>query len=271
MAESGERRMLFDIRGRRKHVVRVVYAILALLMGASLFLVVGPFSIGNLIGNGGTTSAAKVSQERSERIEQKLRREPESEALLLALTRSRIAASNSLTEVSSETGATVHTPEGIQELERGIEAWGSYLKQSKGPQASAALLVAQSYFSLAEYLAASGAGLEEVVENIEGAAKTQRLAAEAQPTINSLTTQAIYEYYAGNFAAGDKAVKQAEAKAPSKAEAKEVGKQMAEFRERGKAFEKQKKEAEKEEAKFGKERLQNPLGGLSGSTGSLGE
>ncbi len=43
---DGERRMLFDIRGRRKHVVRVVYAILALLMGASLFLVVGPFNIG---------------------------------------------------------------------------------------------------------------------------------------------------------------------------------------------------------------------------------
>ena len=39
---DGERRMLFDIRGRRKHVVRVVYAILAILMGASLFLVVGP-------------------------------------------------------------------------------------------------------------------------------------------------------------------------------------------------------------------------------------
>ena len=46
---------------------------------------------------------------------------------------------------------------------------------------------------------------------------------------------------------------------------------MAEFRKRGKAFEAQKKEAEKEEAKFGKERLQNPLGGLSGSSGSLGE
>lgn len=267
MAESGERRMLFDIRGRRKHVVRVVYAILALLMGASLFLVVGPFSIGNLIGNGSTTSAAKVLQEQAERTEAKLRREPESETLLLALTRSRVNAANSLTEVNSETGATVLTPEGRQELERGIEAWSSYLKQSKEPRANTALLVSQGYFSLAE----SSTGLEEAVENIEGAAKTQRIAAEAQPTINSLTTLAIYEYYAGNFAAGDKAVKQAEAKAPSKSEAKEIGKQMAEFRERGKAFEKQKKEAEKAEAKFGKERLQNPLGGLSGSSGSLGE
>ncbi len=47
---------------------------------------------------------------------------------------------------------------------------------------------------------------------------------------------------------------------------------MAEFRKRGKAFEEAEEgTAEKEEAKFGKERLQNPLGGLSGSTGSLGE
>ena len=267
MAESGERRMLFDIRGRRKHVVRVVYAILALLMGASLFLVVGPFSLGNLIGNGSTTSAAKVLQEKSERTEQKLRREPENEALLLALTRSRVTAANSLTEVNSETGATVITPEGRQELQRGIEAWDSYLKQASEPKGNTALLVSQGYFSLAE----SSTTLEEAIENIEGAAKTQRIAAEAQPTINSLTTLAIYEYYAGDFAAGDKAVSEAEAKAPSKAEAKEVGKQMAEYRKRGKAFAAQKKQAEKEEAKFGKERLQNPLGGLSGSTGSLGE
>ena len=151
------------------------------------------------------------------------------------------------------------TPEGQQELERGIEAWGSYLKQSKEPKANTALLVSSGYFSLAEI--AGERALKKSVENVEGAAKTQRVAAEAQPTINSLTTLAIYEYYAGNFAAGDKAVAEAEAKAPSKAEAKEVGKQMAEFRKRGKAFEKQKKEAEKEEAKAGKERLQNPLGG----------
>jgi hypothetical protein len=267
LAESGERRMLFDIRGRRKHVVRVVYAILALLMGASLFLVVGPFSLGNLIGNSSTTSAAKVLQEQAERTEQKLQRDPEDETLLLALTRARVNAANSLTEVNSETGATELTPEGHQELERGIEAWSIYLKQAKEPRANTALLVSQGYFTLAE----SSVGLEEAFENIEGAAKTQRVAAEAQPTINSLTTLAIYEYYAGNFAAGDKAVKQAEAKAPTKAEAKEIGKQMVEYRKRGKAFEAQKKKAEKEEAKFGKERLQNPLGGLGSSTGSLGE
>ena len=48
--------MVFDIRGRRKHVVRVVYAILALLMGASLFLVVGPVNLGSLFGASNSVS-----------------------------------------------------------------------------------------------------------------------------------------------------------------------------------------------------------------------
>jgi hypothetical protein len=259
--------MLFDIRGRRKHVVRVVYAILALLMGASLFLVVGPFNLGSLAGNDGATEASKVLREQAERTEQKLRREPENEDLLVSLTRTRLTAANSLTETNPETGVPSFTQEGRQELELGIEAWNSYLKQSKEPKASVALLVAQGYFGLAE----SSPSFEEALENVAGAAKTQRIAAEAQPTVNSLTTLAIYEYYAGNFAAGDKAVSEAEAKASTKAEAKEISKQMAEYRKRGKALEAQKKEVAKEEKKLGKERLQNPLGGLSGGTGTLGE
>ncbi len=47
---------------------------------------------------------------------------------------------------------------------------------------------------------------------------------------------------------------------------------MAEFRQRGKAFQKQKQEIAKQEGTQRKEALENPLGGLSGSTGgSLGE
>jgi len=259
--------MLFDIRGRRKHVVRVVYAILALLMGASLFLVVGPFNVGNLIGNGSSTSAGKVLQEQAEKTEEKLRLEPENEVLLASLTRQRLSAANSLTEVNPETGEAVYTPEGRQELQRGVEAWSAYLKQAEEPKAAVATLVSQGYFGLAQ----NSASFEEVTENLNGAAKAQRIAAESKPTINSLTTLAIYEYYAGDFAAGDKAVKEAEAKAPSKAEAKEIGKQMKEFRARGKALEAQKKEVAKEEKKRGKERLENPLSGLSGSPGALGE
>src|SRR5262245_47512174 len=112
MAQSGERRMLFDIRGRRRHVVRVVYAILDLLMGASLFLVVGPFNVGNLINSGSTISPAEVLQEQVERQEAKLLREPENEAVMAALVRSHLGAANALSERDPATGATVLTREG---------------------------------------------------------------------------------------------------------------------------------------------------------------
>ena len=42
---NNEHRMVFDIRGRRRHVVKFVYAILAILMAGSLFLVTGAINI----------------------------------------------------------------------------------------------------------------------------------------------------------------------------------------------------------------------------------
>ncbi|HEY6550444.1 MAG TPA: hypothetical protein VIY71_04505 [Solirubrobacterales bacterium] len=236
-------------------------------MGASLFLVVGPFSIGNLIGGGGTTSASKVLDEQAERTERKLQKQPNDEALLLSLTRTRLTAGNALTEVNPETGVAQLTAEGRQELSLGVEAWRRYLKQTKEPNPSTALLVSRAYFGLAE----SSPSLEEAITNVEEAAKAQRIAAKAQPTVNSLTTLAIDEYYSGNFAAGDKAKKEAEAIAPTKSEAKEISKQMAQYRKRGKAFQKQKVEVAQQEGALRKEALKNPLGGLSGGTGSLGE
>jgi hypothetical protein len=258
--------MVFDTRGRRKHVVRVVYAILALLMGASLFLVVGPFSIGNFIGGSSASDPAKVLNEQAERTEQKLRTEPNDEGLLLSLARTRVSAANALTEVNPETGLTTFTPEGRQELALAAEAWNRYLKQSNEPNPSGALLMASTYFSLAE----SSGSLEEAEENVKRAADTQRIAAEDRPSVGSLSTLAIYEYYANDFAAGDKAAKQAAAKAP-KSEAKEIKKQMAEYRARGKAFEKQKTEFAKLEKSQRKEALKNPFGGLGGSSSSLGQ
>jgi hypothetical protein len=253
--------MLFDIRGRRRHVVRVVYAILALLMGASLFLVVGPFNIANLIGGSSTTSASKALDEQAERLERKLRTEPDNEVLLGALTRTRISAGNALTEVSQETGAKIVPPEGHQEFEQAAATWHLYLKQANKVSGPISALMAAAYFTLAE----TAPGFEEAEKYVAESAATQSLVAEAQPTINSLTTLAIYQYYAGNFKAGDEAARKAEAKA-SKAEAKEVKKKMAEFRARGKAFEKQKQEFAKQERKKGKESLQNPFGGLGGSS-----
>jgi hypothetical protein len=265
MASSGERRLLFDTRGKRKHVIRVVYAILALLMGASLFLVVGPVNIGSLLGNSGTTtSAAKALDEQAERIERRLAKDPTNEQMLLALTRARINAANSQLETNSETGASVVTPEAHADFEAGSAAWNRYLKQTDAPSPTAAQLVAGTFFRLAE---AGSTSLSEIQSNVGQAATAQKVAAEQRPSLGSLSTLAIYEYFSGDIAAGEKAMKQAMAKASSKSEAKSVEEQLVAYRKRAQKFQQSLRRAEKQAKKLGKERLQNPLGLGAGSVG----
>ena len=257
--------MLFDIRGRRKHVIRVVYAALALLMGLSLFVAVGPFNLTELLGTGGSgKSAGDVLDEQAERIERRLVKSPKDEGLLLSLTRTRVSAGKAWTEVDPSTETPVVTPEARSEYEAAQEAWKRYLAVVKGePSALMAQLVASSYFSLAE----TSASLAEIDEALEGAAKTQKIAAEARPNVNTLTTLAIYQYFNGEFAAGDKTGKKAEAEAPSKSQAKTIETQLAAYRKRGKAWNKQAEKLAKVQQKQGKEKLQNPLPGFSGGTG----
>jgi hypothetical protein len=267
MASSGERRMVFDTRGRRKHVIRVVYAILALLMGASLFLVVGPVNIGALIGNqssGG--SAAQVYEEQAERIERRLAKEPNSEDLLLALTRARIGAGSAQVEpAESATGRPVVPVEARRQFEAAEASWQRYLKQAGGePSATAAQLVAQTYFRLAE----ASTSIGDAVENIAKATAAQQLGAAQQPTLGSLSTLAIYQYYNGEFAAAEKTTKQAAAKASSKAEGKTVENQLKLYRKHGEEFQKQKKQLQKAEKEAGKEKLTNPFNGLGSTTGA---
>lgn len=263
MASSGERRLVFDTRGKRKHVVRVVYAILALLMGGSLFLVVGPVNIGALLGNSSSTSSSsKLFDEQVERIEQRLVKNPNDEQLLLVLTRAQISAANARIEPVAETEVPTITPEARKDFEAASQTWHRYLKQAGDePSATVAQLVAGSFFQLAE---AAPGNPGELQSNIALAAEAQKIAAEQQPNVGSLSRLAIYEYFNGDFAAGDKAMKQATAKV-SKAEAKNVEEQLAEYRKRAAIFQKGAKKAEKQEQEAGKEALQSPLGGVGGA------
>jgi hypothetical protein len=259
--------MVFDIRGKRKGVVKFVYAILALLMGASLFLVTGAGSISGLFGNGGSaTSAAIVLEEQATNIERKLKKSPGDEALLAALTRARLNAANASIVEDPTTRTREVPPEALTQFEKGAEAWEKYVKASGGkPKPLIAQLAANGFFVSAES-APFGA---QTKRNLEAAAHAQEFAAEAAPTINSVSTLAFDQYFALDFAAGDKSVKQAQALASSKAEAKNIAKQLAEIRKRAKAYEKQQKEFEKAQAGAGKQALENPLGGISGGGTSL--
>jgi hypothetical protein len=272
MASGGERRMLFDIRGKRKHVVRVVYAILALLMGASLFLVVGPVNIGSLLGNSNaTTETTKIFQERAERLERELRKHPEDEGKQLSLIRTRLSAGQAAASNDTRNGNPPGA-EAREEFEAATAAWDAYEKQvgTKSASPTAAQLVAQAWLVLAESQSAAPSGFEEAFESLEEAGRVQRVYAEGKPSASSFTTLALYLLIAGKFGEGDRAGKRAESLATSKQQRKEVAKQLDSARKQGKKNQKTKKELAKAEKGKGKEQLENPFGGLGGGSSVTG-
>ena len=261
---DGERRMLFDIRGRRKNVVKVVYGILAVMMGASLFLVVGPVNIGSLLNTADEASrSTEIFDEQIERTEQRLRKDPNNPDILLSLTRARINAGRANSEVNPTSGEATVTAKARTEYEKANDAWARYLKVAKGePNPSLASLVAGTAFLLAQ----NSKTYAEAIEYLGAAADAARFAAQARPSVGAWTTLAAYAYLSGDKAGGAEAGREAIALARTKSEKKSIDKQLAAFEKQSKEIQKAKVEAEKAEKGKGKESLENPLGGLGGSS-----
>jgi cell division protein FtsB len=265
---GGERRMVFDTSGKRKHVVKFVYAILAILMGSSLFLVVGPVNIGGLLGNSSSTSSSAVFEEQAANLERKLKKSPTDEDLLAALFRTRVNAANASIVVNPTTQRQEVPAESITQFQRAAEVWDRYLKQAGGePNPGLAQLAANSFFATA----ANSPVSNKSFVTLEEASDAQQIVAKARPSLNSLSTLAIYQYFSLNFAAGDKSKQQAEALTKTKAEAKAVTKQLAEYRKRAKKLTTVKKELEKAQQGTGKQALENPLGGIGGTESGLSQ
>jgi hypothetical protein len=258
---DGERRMVFDIRGRRKNVVKVVYAILALLMGLSLFILAGP--IGGIFNSGTSSSdAAQQFEDQAVVIERKLKKDPENPDLLLALTRQRINAGNTLSQVNPETGAPELTTEARQQYEQASNAWSEYLKATDEPASAAAQLTAPMLFGLAE----TSTTVAEAEANVAAAAAAEKIIAIARPSLNSLSTLAIYTYFTFDYAAADRAGEEAKKFTRSKFERENLENQLEETKKRAEETEKRFAEYKKATKGQGKEALQSPLGGLSGES-----
>lgn len=264
-----EHKMLFDLRsGRRRGMVKVVYGVLAVLMGMSLFLTVGPVNIGEIFGNGNgsSTSASQIYEEQAERIERKLKKDPENPELLQVLTRANLNAGNAGVTTEPNGTKSVST-EAYVSYQKADQAWSEYLKATKEPSPGLAQVVAPMYFQMAEL----SRSYPEAQTRLQAAADAQEIVAEERPNLNSLSTLALYTYFTGDFKAAEKARAEAAKLAPSESEKEALAKQLDEYRKNAHAFVKNVEAAEKAE-KSGKpsETLENPLSsGLGG--GGLGE
>lgn len=260
--------MVFDVRGKRRGVVKVVYAILALLMGLSLFLLGAGGSLSSIFGGGeSSNSATKTFEEQAQRIERKLVKSPEDPDLLLNLTRTRVNAGNSAVAVSS-TGEQGQTLESQEQFNKASAAWSEYLEATDEPSSGLAQLMSNTLFTLAGISRTSA----EAEANVKAAGEAQTIVAEARPSVGSLSTQALYLLYSFDYAGAEKAKKEAIALTNSKFERENFENQYEEVEKRAKEFQKQLKEAEKAQkqgAKANPESLEsNPLG-IGGAT--LGE
>ena len=264
-----EHRMVFDIRGRRRHVVKVVYAILAVLMGLSLFLVTGAVNLGSLFGsNSSSGSAAQTFEERSERIETKLKKEPESEDLLLSLSRNRATAATTL--VNSGAGESADGIEEVRtQLNLASEAWSRYLKAADEPSVGGATIMAPAFFLAAQ----ASRSNQEAEENIEAAAEAEEIVANARPSLNSWSTLAQYVVFTGDYAGAKEATGKAAKYANTKFERESLENKLTELEKSGREFQKgvkeeesAKKEAAKVEESGGGSTGANPLNGLGGTS-----
>jgi len=258
-----EHRMVFDIRGRRRHVVKFVYAILAILMGLSLFLVTGAINVGSIFGTTSSSESAVTSFEKqAENIEAKLHKTPGDEGLLASLTRTRINTANAMiTNGAGESQSGVE--EYKQQLALASEDWTQYVKASAEPSAGVAIQVAPALFQLAE-LGSSGA---EAEENVKAATEAQEIVAKTRPSLNSLSTLAFYALFTQNYKAAEKARDEALKFANTKFERESFENKYVEVEKNAKEFGKQLKaeKVTKSEA-AGKESLESPFQGL-GTTG----
>jgi tetratricopeptide (TPR) repeat protein len=243
--------MLFDLRGKRRRLVQVVYAVLAFLFAVGFLF----FFIGSDVGGGGSvfeavgiggedTSTSSQYDSEIDEAEQKLEQNPKDENALIELARLHFLAGQGAVEQDPETGQPVVTDDARVELDESVSAWERYLKlEPKKPDPNAAGLVVQAYVLL---------------NDAKGAAETQEIVAEDRPSQNAYGSLALYLYAAGDIEGGDEAAKRAVAEAePSQRSS--LKKQLAQTK---KLAERQQEQLKKQaqQAPEGQNPLQAPLG-----------
>ena len=138
--------MLFDLRGRRRRGVQVVYLMLALLLGGGLVLFgIGGDVSGGLVdafkGGGGGQSTDSALEDRVDRQEERLRANPGDEQVLQNLVRDYY----SLAVSQRESGAAGFPEDARDDLRQAGSYWQRYEEAADEPNADTARYALQVY------------------------------------------------------------------------------------------------------------------------------
>lgn len=210
--------MLFDLKGKRKRTVQVIYVLLALsfVVGFLIFYVgsgtdTGGSVIDALSGGGGGGNSL---DDQAKKAEEKAKKSPQSERAWLNAARADFALATSGENYDQATGQ--YTEKAAVPAGEATAAWERYLalKPAKPDPNLATQMVRLYAFAL---------------NQPKQAAQTQRIVVESRPSAQSYFQLAQFEYLAGNTREGDLAAQQAVSHAP-KDQRNRVRKQIADFK-----------------------------------------
>ncbi|MGH2980290.1 MAG: hypothetical protein ACRDLQ_11750 [Solirubrobacterales bacterium] len=223
--------MLFDLKGKRKRLVQVVYVALAVLFGGGLVLFgVGGNVSGGLIDAFKGTGSAETSafDDLVERSERRAIRNPREPDAWLDVVRAQFNLASSPQGSDAETGQL--TDRGQQAIIEVVQAWERYLRlKPEQVDASAAAFAALAYGALQDY---------------DKAVETQALSVESRPSANGYFQLADFAYRAGQVKVGDRAAEEAIRRTP-RDQRNTVRSLIEDTKKQGAEFAKALKEAEK--------------------------
>lgn len=244
--------MLFDLKGKRKNVVKVTYLFLAILFGGGLVLFgVGSNSVqGGLLdaitGNGSGGSNTSAFEDQVAKAERGVRVSPKDDRAWLALARAEYNLAVSGDNFDRTTGQFKQGA--VDDLEKAASSWERYLKlDPKRPNSGTATLMVQAYSNLIRF----GTGAS-ALDRFEQAAKTQRIIAQARPSPIAYFQLASIYYAIGRIAPGDRASAKALELTP-KDQRNTVGAQLKDVRKQGLTTKKQLRKADAQAARAAKQ------------------
>jgi len=202
--------MLFDLTGKRRRLIQVVYACLAILMGGSLVLFgIGSDAPGGILDGLGVTDGGGQSNPQYEQAvedaEAQLAEDPTNQVALYELSRNRYLMATEGIVTDPESGQTTLTDEARENLDLAFDAWDRYLETDpKPPDQSMATNLSRAGELLFSDALARG-DVEGGLELAELTASTAEIAARQDPTAAGYVTVSRYHYIAGNNAKADRA------------------------------------------------------------------
>ena len=187
--------MLFDLRGKRRRLIKVVFFLLAVAFaGSTVIFFVGSGansggSIFDIFGSGGAHGGGGGGgfDDQIERYEKRLETNPTDERSLKLLARAKFNQATSGDKYNQETGQ--FTDKAQEDLQASTSAWERYLKTDpKKLDTNVATVMVQVY-----------AGLNDSAQ----AAATQDLIVEERPNSAGYAQLATYLYLDGETKKGD--------------------------------------------------------------------